>query len=160
MTTIHWWAKHAASRPLFLSVRMLMRTNKADARNRYKTRCLPKWSCNVASYRAGSCQWYAAVVDNAGNYRTMLEKEYHRYRLLIPESPFMDDKAPGKVKKVKMEYGRIWRSGTLDSSARQRTRWTKAVQYVVYRLIKRKNQFGWCSHIVAITRDHFYPLPL
>lgn len=36
----------------------------------------------------GSCQWYAAaVVDNAGNYRTMLEKEYHRYPALIPESP-------------------------------------------------------------------------
>ena len=42
----------------------------------------------------GSCQWdAAAVVDNAGNYRTMLEKEYHRYPALIPESPFMDDKA-------------------------------------------------------------------
>ena len=43
---------------------------------------------------------------------------------------------------------------------RQRTRWTKLVQYVVYRFDKKeKVNLDDASHIVAITRDHFYPLP-
>ncbi|MBP6387971.1 MAG: hypothetical protein KA317_02865, partial [Phocaeicola sp.] len=36
----------------------------------------------------------------------------------------------------------------------------KAVQYVVYRFDKKeKVNLDDASHIVAITRDHFYPLP-
>ena len=101
----------------------------------------------------------AAVVDNAGNYRTMLEKEYHRYPALIPESPFMDDKAPGKVKKVKMVW--TYEGPVLFWTApKAKDEMDKAVQYVVYRFDKKeKVNLDDASHIVAITRDHFYPLP-
>ena len=101
---IHWWAKHAASRPLFIGQDVMRTVNKADARNPLQNQMPAKMKLQRSLPTVqGSCQWYAAaVVDNAGNYRTMLEKEYHRYPALIPESPFMDDKAPGKVKKVKM----------------------------------------------------------
>lgn len=54
----------------------------------------------------GSCQWPAsAVVENAGKYRDALVQEYHKYPALVPVFDFMDDKAPGKVRKVK-KYGR------------------------------------------------------
>ena len=70
----------------------------------------------------GSCQWYAAaVVDNPGNYRDMLEKVYHKYPALQPRYPFMDDKAPKKVRKVKptgMDRRRI--HSVLDGSESQR----------------------------------------
>ena len=91
--------------------------------------------------------------------RQMLEKEYHRYPALIPESPFMDDKAPGKVKKVKMVW--TYEGPVLFWTApKAKDEMDKAVQYVVYRFDKKeKVNLDDASHIVAITRDHFYPLP-
>ena len=108
----------------------------------------------------GSCQWYAsAVVDNAGNYRTMLVKDYHRYPALPPTSPFMDDKAPDKVKKVKD----VWTQDGLLlfwQAPKAKTEMDKAVQYVVYRFDKKeKVNLEDPSHIVAITRDTYYKLP-
>lgn len=64
----------------------------------------------------GSCQWYAAaVVENQGRYRDALISEYHKYPALIPVFDFMDDKAPGKVRKMK----KVWTEDgyiLLDSS--------------------------------------------
>ena len=139
-----------------------MRTvNKADARNPLQNQMPAKMKLQRSLPTVqGSCQWYAAaVVDNAGNYRTMLEKEYHRYPALIPESPFMDDKAPGKVKKVKMVW--TYEGPVLFWPApKAKDEMDKAVQYVVYRFDKKeKVNLDDASHIVAITRDHFYPLP-
>ena len=96
---------------------------------------------------------------NPGNYCTLLEKDYHRYPALIPTSPFMDDKAPGKVKKVKM----IWTSEgpvLFWTAPKAKNEMDKAVQYVVYRFDnKEKIDLEDPSHIVAITRDTFIPLP-
>lgn len=158
---IHWWAKHAASRPLFIGQDVMRTVNKADARNPLQNQMPAKMKLQRSLPTVqGSCQWYAAaVVDNAGNYRTMLEKEYHRYPALIPESPFMDDKAPGKVKKVKMVW--TYEGPVLFWTApKAKDEMDKAVQYVVYRFDKKeKINLDDASHIVAITRDHFYPLP-
>ena len=158
---IHWWARHAASRPLFIGQDVMRTVNKADARNPLQNQMPAKMKLQRSLPTVqGSCQWYAAaVVDNAGNYRTMLEKEYHRYPALIPESPFMDDKAPGKVKKVKMVW--TYEGPVLFWTApKAKDEMDKAVQYVVYRFDKKeKVNLDDASHIVAITRDHFYPLP-
>lgn len=158
---IHWWAKHAASRPLFIGQDVMRTVNKADTRNPLQNQMPAKMKLQRSLPTVqGSCQWYAAaVVDNAGNYRTMLEKEYHRFPALIPESPFMDDKAPGKVKKVKMVW--TYEGPVLFWTApKAKDEMDKAVQYVVYRFDKKeKVNLDDASHIVAITRDHFYPLP-
>ena len=71
----------------------------------------------------------------------------------------MDNKAPGKVRKVKKvwtEDGYIlfWTAPKAD------TEMDKAVQYVVYRFgSKEKVDIEDPSHIVAITRNPFYKLP-
>ena len=108
----------------------------------------------------GSCQWYsAAVLENPGNYATLLEKDYHRYPALIPTSPFIDDKAPGKVKKLKM----VWTSQgpvLFWTAPKAVDEMDKAVQYVVYRFKKgEKVNLNDPSKIVAITRDTFTLLP-
>lgn len=158
---IHWWAKHASGRPLFIGQDVMRTVNKADARNPLQNQMPAKMKLQRSLPTVqGSCQWYAAaVVDNAGNYRTMLEKEYHRYPALIPESPFMDDKAPGKVKKVKMVW--TYEGPVLFWTApKAKDEMDKAVQYVVYRFDKKeKVNLDDASHIVAITRDNFYVLP-
>jgi hypothetical protein len=88
-----------------------------------------------------------------------LEKDYHRYPALIPTSPFLDDKAPGKVKKVKM----VW---TEDSplffwtAPKAKDEMDKAVQYVVYRFgAKEKVDLNDASKIVCITRNTYIALP-
>ncbi len=158
---IHWWAKHASGRPLFIGQDVMRTVNKADARNPLQNQMPAKMKLQRSLPTVqGSCQWYAAaVVDNAGNYRTLLEKEYHRYPALIPESPFMDDKAPGKVKKVKMVW--TYEGPVLFWTApKAKDEMDRAVQYVVYRFDKKeKVNLNDASHIVAITRDNFYLLP-
>lgn len=78
---------------------------------------------------------------------------------MIPVFDFMDDKAPGKVRKMKKvwtEDGYIlfWTAPKAD------TEMDKAVQYVVYRFdSKEKVNLDDPSHIVAITRNPFYRLP-
>lgn len=158
---IHWWAKYASRRPLFIGQDVMRTVNKADARNPLQNQMPAKMKLQRSLPTVqGSCQWYAsAVVDNAGNYRTLLEKEYHRYPALIPESPFMDDKAPGKVKKVKMVW--TYEGPVLFWTApKAKDEMDRAVQYVVYRFDKKeKVNLDDASHIVAITRDNFYLLP-
>ena len=160
-TLIRWWAKHSAARPLFIGQDVVRTVTKADLQN-------PQQSQIPAKYRLqrslptvqGSCQWYAAaVVENRGHYRDLLVSEYHKYPALLPVSPFMDDKAPGKVKKLKpvwTEDGYIlfW------TEPKAKTEMDKAVQYVKYRFNnKEKVDLHDPSHIVAITRDNFYKLP-
>ena len=83
----------------------------------------------------------------------------YKRQALIPESPFMDDKAPGNVKTVKMVW--TYEGPVLFWTApKAKDEMDKAVQYVVYRFDKKeKINVDDASHIVAITRDHFYPLP-
>ena len=68
---------------------------------------------------------------------------YHRYPALIPESPFMDDKAPGKVKKVKMVW--TYEGPVLFWTApKAKDEMDKAVQYVVYRFDKKEKVKEFC----------------
>ena len=160
-TLIRWWAKNASARPLYIGQDVMRTVNKPDLHNPLINQMPAKMKLQRALPTVqGSCQWYAsAVVDNAGNYRTMLVKDYHRYPALPPTSPFMDDKAPDKVKKVKD----VWTQDGLLlfwQAPKAKTEMDKAVQYVVYRFDKKeKVNLEDPSHIVAITRDTYYKLP-
>ena len=160
-TLSRWWAKHASARPLFIGQDVMRTVKNVDLNNRLQHQLPAKMKLQRSLPTVeGSCQWYAAaVVDNPGNYCTLLEKDYHRYPALIPTSPFMDDKAPGKVKKVKM----VWTSEgpvLFWTAPKAKNEMDKAVQYVVYRFDnKEKIDLEDPSHIVAITRDTFIPLP-
>ena len=89
-----------------------------------------------------------------------LKENYHRYPALMPVFDFMDDEAPGKVRKVKTlwtedGYMLFWTAPKDKGDQMQR-----AVQYVIYRFAKgEKVDIEDPSHIVAITRDNFYKLP-
>ncbi len=160
-TLINWWAKNSANRPLYIGQDVMRTINKADIQNPNINQMTAKMKLQRSLPTVqGSCQWYAAaVVDNAGGYRDMLVNSYHRYPAIPPTSPFIDDKAPGKVKKVKV----VWTSDgpvLFWQSPKAKTEMDKAVQYVVYRFRKgEKINIEDASHIVAITNDSFYNLP-
>lgn len=158
---VKWWATHADNRPLFIGQDVMRTVKNADLQNPNIHQQARKMQLQ-RSYPAieGSCQWYAAaVVDNPGNYRTTLTRYYHRYPALQPLYPFIDKKAPGKVRKVKD----IWMSDgyvLFWTAPKAKTEMDKAIEYVVYRFKKgEKRNIEDASKIVCITRDTFYKLP-
>lgn len=160
-TLVKWWARNSENRPLFIGQSVqntVQNTDPADP----SINQLPRKMALQRAYQTigGSCQWYAAaVVENQGRYRDALIAEYHKYPALPPVFDFMDDKAPGKVRKVKP----VW---TADgyllfwTAPKYKDEMDRAVQYVVYRFgADEEVDIDDPSHIVAITRDNFYPLP-
>ena len=160
-TLVKWWAKNTENRPLFIGQSVMNTIQNADPKNPSMNQ-LPRKMALERAYQTigGSCQWPAsAVVENAGKYRDALVQEYHKYPALVPVFDFMDDKAPGKVRKVKKVwtedgYMLFWTPPKLKDEM------DRAVQYVVYRFgDKEKVNIDDASHIVAVTRNNFYKLP-
>jgi len=160
-TLVRWWAKHASARPLFIGQDVHRTVKNADPQNQMQHQLPAKMQLQRSLPTVqGSCQWYAAaVVENPGNYATLLEKQYHRYPALIPTSPFIDDKAPAKVKKLKMSW--TFQGPVLTwKEPKAKTEMDKAVQYVVYRFAKGEPvDLNDPSKIVTITRENLVMLP-
>ena len=160
-TLVKWWAKNTENRPLFIGQSVMNTVQNADPKNPSINQ-LPRKMALERAYQTigGSCQWPAsAVVENAGKYRDALMQEYHKYPALVPVFDFMDDKAPGKVRKVK----KVWTEDgymLFWTAPKAKDEMDRAVQYVVYRFDgKEKVNIDDASHIVAITRNNFYKLP-
>jgi hypothetical protein len=108
----------------------------------------------------GSCQWYAkAVVDNPGNYATMLKEKYHKYPALAPLMPWIDSKAPKKVRKPAIIATKD--GPTLFWTAPKfKTPMDNAAWYAIYRFRKgEKINLEKSENLVGITRNTFYNLP-
>lgn len=160
-TLVKWWAKNTENRPLFIGQSVMNTIQNADPKNLSMNQ-LPRKMALERAYQTigGSCQWPAsAVVENAGKYRDALVQEYHKYPALVPVFDFMDDKAPGKVRKVK----KVWTEDgymLFWTPPKAKDEMDRAVQYVVYRFgDKEKVNIDDASHIVAVTRNNFYKLP-
>ncbi|MFK1789091.1 glycoside hydrolase family 10 protein [Bacteroides fragilis] len=160
-TLVKWWAKNTENRPLFIGQSVMNTIQNADPKNPSMNQ-LPRKMALERAYQTigGSCQWPAsAVVENAGKYRDALVQEYHKYPALVPVFDFMDDKAPGKVRKVK----KVWTEDgymLFWTPPKAKDEMDRAVQYVVYRFgDKEKVNIDDASHIVAVIRNNFYKLP-
>ena len=160
-TLIRWWNQYAGKRPLIIG-EDVERTVKAHDPNRpsqhqqFAKQQLHQQMPNVK----GTVLWYAkAVVDNIGNYGTMLRDYYWKNPTLQPDMSFISKKTPGKVRKLKP----VWTSDgyVLFWTAPKGKNWQNtAVNYVVYRFAKgEKVDLDDASRIVAITHDTFYKLP-
>ena len=160
-TLIHWWAKNTENRPLFIGQSVMNTVENADPKNPNMNQ-LPRKMALQRAYQTieGSCQWPAsAVVENKGKYKDALMQEYHKYPAIPPVFDFIDDKAPGKVRKVKP----IWTEDgyiLFWTAPKYKEEMDRAVQYVVYRFENKEEvDIDDATHIVAITRNTFYKLP-
>ncbi len=160
-TLVKWWARHAENRPLFIGQSVMNSIQKPDPENPAINQ-LPRKMALQRAYQTigGSCQWYAgAVVENAGLYRDALVKEYHKYPSLVPVFDFIDNKAPGKVRKVK----KVWTEDgymLFWTAPKAKTEMDKAVRYVVYRFEPgEKVDIDDPSHIAGITNKNHFRLP-
>lgn len=159
-TLVGWWAEHADGRPLFIG-QDVMRTVKAtDATNPTRHQQARKMALQ-RSYESigGSCQWPAsAVAENAGGYATALSNEYHHWQALQPEFPFIDNKAPKRVKHLDV----IWTDDgpvLCWTAPRYKNEMNRPVKYVVYRFAKgEKINLDDATKIVGFTKRTFFPL--
>lgn len=160
-TLIRWWNQYASKRPLIIGEDVERTVKFADPKNPASHQQAAKMQLHQQLPGVkGSVLWYAkAAVDNVGNYGTMLRDYYWRYPALQPAMPFIDGKAPKKVKGVKP----VWTSDgyVLFWTAPKGKGWKdEAVKYVVYRFgAKDKVNTADPTKIVAITAQPFLKLP-
>lgn len=157
-TLIRWWNTHAGKRHLYIGEDIERTTKKADLKNPNINQMPAKYRLhNEMNNVKGTVLWYAkAAVDNIGNYGMVLRNSYWKNPALQPEMPFIDDKAPKKVRKMKVintEDGPV-----LFWTAPKGKGWKdEAVKYVVYRFGQGEQvNTNDPSKIVAITNDTFY----
>lgn len=161
-TLIEWWNRHASARPLYIG-EDVERTVKAPDPQRPSQHQQPA-KRNLTEQMSGvkgTVLWYAkAVVDNVGNYGTMLRSNYWRYPALQPQMPFIDKKAPKKPRRMKALLMSDGNHVLMWTAPKGKTWSDEAVRYVVYRFAhgERVNTDD-PSKIVAITTNTYYTLP-
>lgn len=160
-TLIQWWNKYAGARHLYIGEDVERTVKFADTANPAINQMPAKMRLHSEMQNVnGTVLWYAkAVVDNKGNYGSMLKNVYWRYPALPPVMRYIDGKAPKKVSKMKV----------LDMNGKQVLFWSapkgrgwknEAVKYVVYRFDGGESvNIDDASKIVEITGDTFFELP-
>lgn len=160
-TLIRWWSRFGAKRPVVIGQDVERTVKAADLRQPQSNQLPEKMRLQrTLPNVAGSCLWYsAAVVRNEGNYATALRQLFHLYPALQPKMPFIDHKAPGKVKKLTDlwmpdGYYLFW------TAPKAKHEMDRARQYAVYRFAKgEKVNLDDASKLVAITGETMFRLP-
>lgn len=158
---IRWWNEHAPQRPLIVGQDVERTVKYAATDGSGATQTLQKYNLQRRmSNVAGSCQWYAkACVDNPQGYATTLRQTFHSTIALQPEMPWIDKKAPRKVRGIKLLWTQdgpilMWRVPRRNKKEMQTAR-----KYVVYRFAKGQQQdLGNPANIHAITTQPFLKL--
>ncbi len=150
-----WWNDYCKERPIFIGQDVERTVKGADPKHPERHQMMAKYELQRSLPNIeGSCQWYAAaVVNNPGNYRTMLERVYHNTPALQPRMTFIDKKAPKKPKGATVQA--IGNDIYLTWEApKAKKEMDKAVQYVVYRFERgEKQNTELASKIYGTTRD-------
>ncbi len=160
-TLIKWWNKHASARPLFIGEDVERTVKFGDPDNPSQHQLAAKHRLHQQMKNVGgTVLWYAkAVVDNPGNYGSVLRKNYWKNPVLQPSMKFIDKAAPKSPKSLKAE----WISGdyVLFWSAPKGKNWKNtAVKYAVYRFAKgEKVNIEDASKLIAVTSNTFCKLP-
>ena len=159
---IHWWSRYCSRRPLVIGQDVERTVRAADLRNPSQNQMPEKFRLQrTLPGIAGSCLWYsAAVVRDEGGYATALQQTYQTTPALQPSMPFIDPKAPKKVRSLKAiwmpdGYYLFW------TAPKGKSEMDKAKQYVVYRFRSKHEakNLNDPRHIVGITRQNFIKLP-
>lgn len=155
-----WWNDYCSKRPLYIGQDVERTVKEADPNNPQTHQMALKYNIQRSEPNVqGSCQWYAAaVVNNPGGYRTMLEQNYHKYPALQPLMPFIDSKVPKSPQKPSIIYeqGKIYLTWNAPKYKKELDRATKFVVYRYANSEKIKAKSLDATHIVGITSDTRY----
>ena len=158
---IHWWNDHCTNTNLYIGEDVERTVKFADLKNPQRHQMAAKRALHDALPNVkGTVLWYAkAAVDNVGKYGTSLRNNYWRKPALQPVTPWIDDKGPGKVRKLKVVE--IDDKRVLFWTAPKGDKWYDvATKYVVYRFDKGEDiNLEDPTKMVAITSDTHFELP-
>ena len=160
-TLIRWWNQYAGGRPLYIGEDIERTVKAADLQKPSQNQMPAKFALHQQMPKVrGTVLWYAkAAVDDVGQYGTVLRNFYWKYPALQPSMPFLDNKAPGKPRKVKP----LWTPDgyVLFWTAPKGNGWkNEAVKYVVYRFAEGEPvNTANPTKILAITDRTFLQLP-
>lgn len=128
-----WWNNYCSKRPLYIGQDIERTVKGTDPNNPNRHQMLIKYDIQRSLPNiSGSCQWYAAaLVNNPGNYRTVLEQNYHKYPSLNPTMNFIDSKAPKKPRKARIEV-RENKIFVVWDAPKAKKEMDKAKKFVVY----------------------------
>ena len=159
---IHWWNDHCSRVPLYIGEDVERTVKHRDSQDPRRHQLAAKMALHQQLPNVqGTVLWYAkAAVDNIGNYGTSMRNVYWKTPALQPSMPWLDKKAPGKVRNLEcidMEGKQV-----LFWTAPKAKRWGDiAERYVVYRFNHgEKVNIDDPSKIVAITTQTYYELPV
>ncbi len=159
---IQWWNDNASGRPLYIGQDIDRTVQYADTRNNgLTTQTQQKYTLQRQMENVlGSCQWYAkACVDNTGGYTDILRKNFHPYPALQPRMPWLDDKAPKRVGKVRVLWDVAGGPILMWKAPSAKNEMQEARTYVVYAFQEgEKQDLSDPSKIKAITTDTFVKL--
>lgn len=158
---IRWWARFASGRPLVIGQDIERTMRAKDLQNPQQTQLPQKMHLQrFLNGISGSCLWYsAAVANNVSGYTDAMAFTYQPYPALQPAMPFIDDKEPGKPRRLKamwMPDGRylFW------TAPKAKTAMDEAHFYAVYRFEKgEKVDLENPAHLVAVTSQTLLKLP-
>ena len=160
-TLITWWNQHAANRPLFIGEDVERTVKFADLQHPDSHQMIAKYKLHSQMPNVkGTVLWYAkAVVDDIGNYGSMLRNVYWKHKALQPLMPFIDQKAPKKPRKVKP----VWTADgyLLFWQQPKGEKWDDVVnKYAVYRFAQDEHiNLDDASKIVTVTDKTLLKLP-
>ncbi len=134
---VDFWSKYASNRPLYIGQSILNSMKEPDPKNPSQNQLPAKLDLQRNTPHVdGSCIWYSAVIaENNGGCTDYLASTYYKYPALQPLMPFIDAKAPGKVKGLSARwmpdgYYLMWLEPKSVSEL------DRATRYVVYRFAK------------------------
>lgn len=161
-TLIKWWNKYAGGRHLYIGEDVERTVKYADPDDSRINQLPAKRKLHAEMGNVnGTVLWYAkAVVDNVGNYASLLKNVYWKYPAFVPVMPYIDGKAPKKVRKMKIVD--IDGMPVLFWKAPKGKGWkNEAVKYVVYKFDAGEPvNTGDPSKIVSVTTDEYYEIPI
>lgn len=158
---LQWWARHAKGRPLIIGQDVERTVRARDVNNPTTNQMAAKFELvRRTPGIVGNCFWYsAALTRDEGGYATELQNNYHLEPSLQPLMPHIDDKRPGKPRRLKAlwmpdGYYLFW------TAPRARSEMDVAKQYVIYCFERgQKKNLNSSTHIIAITNQTWYKLP-
>lgn len=160
-TLITWWNKNAGKRPLYIGEDIERTAKYADPANPKSHQLPAKHKLHQEMNNVkGTVLWYAkTAADNVGNIGHTLRDYYWKYPALQPAMPFIDNKAPKRVKSLKFKWTE--QGPMLTWKAPKGKKWGDVVnKFVIYQFKDgEKINLDDASHILKITTYTSFKVP-
>ncbi len=160
-TLITWWNKNAGKRPLYIGEDIERTAKYADPANPKSHQLPAKHKLHQEMNNVkGTVLWYAkTAADNVGNIGHTLRDYYWKYPALQPAMPFIDNKAPKRVKSLKFKWTE--QGPMLTWKAPKSKKWGDVVnKFVIYQFKDgEKINLDDASHILKITTYTSFKVP-